>query len=593
MINNSLGQVIMKKPKFSLTLILMVISAIFISNCKKEDPKPLPIANFTFTGENVVAPCEVSFSNTSTYATTYLWEFGDGTRLTEQNPKHTYLIGGTFTVKLTATGEGGTNSTSKSVTIQNPILAPVANSASSVLYSSFTANWISSATATGYRLDVATDIGFTAFLSGFTDKDVSNVTTYSVTGLTANTSYYYRVRAYNLSKTSSNSGTITVITLPITAADIIFTVTGDKNFEETIYPSVILGLSNYISRSESDFFDFSLKNPLANSTLKIKIEATNLSSETIFQTQLATKDVIYKFSPLIKWNFTALKQLKQAGSVDMTFVCYINDKEIDRKNLRYAYRSVNECVYGFYDNTGKYTDLKWMFAAFVNEDNPKIDQILQQTLTYNIVNSFIGYQGTEQAVKDQVNAIWYYLQCKSVKYSSITASSNPSTKVLTQYVRFFDDVYNNTQANCADGTVFLASILKKIGLFPVLIVVPGHMYLGYYTKADKSKIQLLETTMVGLVNQAEIYEDVQYVYGLTKYANYLSAGTRTAYFNGTVTLAVVKKEITYNSFLEATNYQISNFNNNLSNFNDQNNNAYKIFDIDVLRSLVQTIGNKK
>lgn len=378
-----------------------------------------------------------------------------------------------------------------------------------------------------------------------------------------------------------------------TATDINFNVTGDKNFEETIYPSVILGLSNYISKSESDFFDFKVKNPITNSTLKIKIEATNLNSETIFQTQLATKDVIYSYSPLIKWNFTALKQLKQSGSVDMTFVCYINDKEIDRKNLRYAYRSVNECAYGFIDNNGKYTDLKWMFAAFVNEDNPKIDQILQQTLSYKIVNSFIGYQGSEQAVLDQVNAIWYYLQCKSVKYSSITASSNPSQKVLTQYVRFFDDVYNNTQANCADGSVFLASILKKIGLYPVLVVVPGHMYLGFYTKTDKSKMQLLETTLVGSVDQTEIYQDAQYVYNLQKYAAYLSAATSTAYFNGTVTLDVVKKEISYNSFLEAINYQISNFNNNLSKFNDPNNHDYKFFDIDILRSLVQPIGNKK
>lgn len=384
----------------------------------------------------------------------------------------------------------------------------------------------------------------------------------------------------------------TLVPVP-TAADINFTVSGDKDFEETIYPSILLGLANLISKSDADFFDFKVKNPIANSSFKIKIEASNLNSETIFQTQLANKDVIYSFSPLIKWNYTALKQLKQSGNVDMTFVCYIDDKEIDRKNLRYAYRSVNECVYGIIDNSGKYMDLKWMFAAYVNEDNPKIDQLLQEVLSYKVVNSFTGYQVSEQEVFNQVSAIWHYLQSKKVKYSSITASSNPSQKVFSQYVRFFDDVFNNTQANCVDGSVFLASILKKIGINPILVIVPGHMYMGYYTKSDKSKLQLLETTMVGNVDLSEIYEDTQYVYNLTKYYKYLSTSTLNDYLNGLTTLIKVKQEISYNSFIEATNYEIDSFNSNISKFSDVNNNDYKTFDIEALRKIVQPIPSKK
>jgi PKD repeat protein len=85
------------------------------------------VAIFTLTGDNKPAPCEVSFSNSSINATAYLWDFGDGSISTEQNPKHTYLVGGTFTVKLTAKVAGGSNSTTKSVSIQNPIPASVAN----------------------------------------------------------------------------------------------------------------------------------------------------------------------------------------------------------------------------------------------------------------------------------------------------------------------------------------------------------------------------------------------------------------------------------------------------------------------------------
>jgi phosphodiesterase/alkaline phosphatase D-like protein len=41
---------------------------------------------------------------------------------------------------------------------------------------------------------------------------VGNVTSYAVSGLSANTKYYYRVRAGNSYGTSGNSNTITVTT---------------------------------------------------------------------------------------------------------------------------------------------------------------------------------------------------------------------------------------------------------------------------------------------------------------------------------------------------------------------------------------------
>ena len=75
---------------------------------------------------------------------------------------------------------------------------PVATAATDILPYSFSANWNASPGATGYRLDVATDSGFTSFVTGYNNLDVGNVLTYSVNlNLSPNTPYYYRVRAYN------------------------------------------------------------------------------------------------------------------------------------------------------------------------------------------------------------------------------------------------------------------------------------------------------------------------------------------------------------------------------------------------------------
>jgi len=97
-------------------------------------------------------------------------------------------------------------------TLTNP---PVANAASLILANSFTANWTATTGATAYYLDVATNSGFTAFVSGYNNKNVGNVTSYALSGLSNNSNYYYRVRAVNTGGTSDQSNTINPTTLAV------------------------------------------------------------------------------------------------------------------------------------------------------------------------------------------------------------------------------------------------------------------------------------------------------------------------------------------------------------------------------------------
>ena len=97
----------MKKMRLIFGILtVLALAAIIFTSCKKEDKKPLPEASFSFTSSGDGKT--IQFTNESTNALTYLWEFGDTQTSTEVNPTHTFPDYATFTVKLTATGDGGT-----------------------------------------------------------------------------------------------------------------------------------------------------------------------------------------------------------------------------------------------------------------------------------------------------------------------------------------------------------------------------------------------------------------------------------------------------------------------------------------------------
>jgi hypothetical protein len=111
----------MKKFKYILSCLLLTGLVVGFQACKKNPEQPVKDVVFT----DAVKSYTVTFTNTTTDAKSFKWDFGDSTTSTETNPVHTYASKGKHVVTLYATLNNGSvinGSTIIHVSKSSPIL---------------------------------------------------------------------------------------------------------------------------------------------------------------------------------------------------------------------------------------------------------------------------------------------------------------------------------------------------------------------------------------------------------------------------------------------------------------------------------------
>ena len=254
-----------------------------------------------------------------------------------------------------------------------------------------------------------------------------------------------------------------------------------------------------------------LKSGRANTVVRIELAETPFYARSVSTFVLPKEHTEYIIYPDILWRYNALRDNEQAEPVSVVANVEVDGKDLGQKVRTFSVRSINECLLGFNkqlaDGRTRYVSTRLFYAAYVNEENPLIDKVLREALNTRIVRRFLGYQSTPEMVDKQVYALWYVLQKRNFKYSSVSYSSLSSNVVYAQRVRTFEDALNSSQINCVDGSVLFASLLRAINITPVLVQMPGHMFVGYYTDSGKKNLTFLETTMIGDVDLDDYFPD--------------------------------------------------------------------------------------
>ena len=371
--------------------------------------------------------------------------------------------------------------------------------------------------------------------------------------------------------------------------EVAFAAQYNPIYDGQLYPSLILSTLS----PELASFTVTVTAPTDGCVLRVVIDSSSVNYVTYLQEVLPHRGEEYTFEASPKWKYEILRHMRQPHSVDFTFTCYINDEEVDIKNLRLQCRTVNECPLSLMYK-GKTYDFRPLFAAYVNEDHPQIEQILTEIVDLGLASRFSGYQNGSQSVDEQVFAVWQYVLRRGITYSSISCTSNPSTTSNVQHIRLFDEVWNTRQANCIDACVFLASILRKIGIRTIIFVEPCHAYLGYYSDKQRRRLVTLETTITSWVNLPELQSSIDAEGRLPqekfeKVSKYLSQNDIQRWNDGRMSFDDLQTAIASSLFEKAKVYNTETFTANRDNFTDTTKIGYQQLDIEQLRKTVQPI----
>jgi hypothetical protein len=164
------------------------------------------------------------------------------------------------------------------------------------------------------------------------------------------------------------------------------------------------------------------------------------------------------------------------------------------------------------------TDNNPWLPSFVLPRDPAILTIINSSRRYLVgitddpAAGFDGYQEEAAAVDMQVQAIWTAL-VNEYRFQYINPP--PAYSEQTQRLRTPTEILRSNSGTCIDLALLLASCLEYIGIYPVVVLLTGHAFAGYWrtdtAHDDLVTVEAIPSTVPAVGDKAAREAQLPYV----------------------------------------------------------------------------------
>lgn len=142
-------------------------------------------------------------------------------------------------------------------------------------------------------------------------------------------------------------------------------------------------------------------------------------------------------------------------------------------------------------------------SSFVQPNHPSIRSVLDESVkdlkSRGKAPQLSGYQDLDH-VDEMVESIFNSIRSLKLTYSDPPASwaDAPGQKIRTP-----QEILDEGVGTCLDTATLFASCLEQVGLYPLLVLVPGHAFVGYWT-SDSQREDMNPAFLVDSVTPLEL-----------------------------------------------------------------------------------------
>ena len=248
-----------------------------------------------------------------------------------------------------------------------------------------------------------------------------------------------------------------------------------------------------------------LESPSDDCPVTVTLGATAVFEESSVRVVLRKRGETYRIAPTLRLKHRQMFALKHPLSGEVLRVTVRIGNTVETKTSTMKVHAINDCLMNVKIGD-QWFETGYLAAAYVNENNPLLVSRVIRDATARFsgrdgfpAEIFTGYGGGAAGVRRQVEALYRTLQEHGFHFTSMNQSSVPSPRTRSQWMRQPADTIEARQANCVDGSVLFASLLLRLGLRPVLLITPSHVFLAVHTSPQNGPADWLlavETTMI-------------------------------------------------------------------------------------------------
>ena len=136
-----------------------------------------------------------------------------------------------------------------------------------------------------------------------------------------------------------------------------------------------------------------------------------------------------------------------------------------------------------------------LYAKYVTPLSPRVKQIALNAIKYNDNKAIITYQNTGKdrfsAMLKEAQAIYLALHNHGIMYQNppaggLYAEVKDGIEIATQRLRMPEEVLKDKKGTCLDLSILFCACLEEVGFNPILIIIDGHAFAGFFLDKEKT-----------------------------------------------------------------------------------------------------------